>query len=337
MMRKYFWFLLLPALLLAGCKDKVKDDQLLPNVTGKAGEVVLVINGDEWDNSVGYEFRKKLTVAHPALPQIEPLFDLVHIPYSAFNNIFKTHRNLILAKVSSDYEEPKILLQRNVHSKPQFVANVIAPDDSSMARLLREKGDLLVHKLLEAERERHMKNYKKYEAKGLQQAMKKKFNASLILPAGYKLVVDTTNFQWFEYETPEVTSGVFLYSYPHDAPVFSTDLLAEKRNEFTKKYVPGGPAGSYVTIEKRLDPYLRKVAIDDETMLEMRGLWRVEKDFMGGPFISLSVYDTINRRVVTADGFVYAPQFDKRDYLRQVEAAVYSLTLNQEGNNESAD
>ncbi len=46
---------------------------------------------------------------------------------------------------------------------------------------------------------------------------------------------------------------------------------------------------------------------------------------MGGPFISLSTFDKERNRIVTVEGFVYAPKFDKRNYLRQVEAILYTL------------
>jgi hypothetical protein len=46
--------------------------------------------------------------------------------------------------------------------------------------------------------------------------------------------------------------------------------------------------------------------------------------FMGGPFITIMTYDEKNRRAVMLDGFVYAPNDNKRELLRQVEALLYS-------------
>jgi len=64
--------------------------------------------------------------------------------------------------------------------------------------------------------------------------------------------------------------------------------------------------------------------------MEIRGLWRVENAFMGGPFVSLSTVDETRNRVVTVEGFVYAPKADKRNLMRQVEAVVYSLQIMEE-------
>ena len=67
----------------------------------------------------------------------------------------------------------------------------------------------------------------------------------------------------------------------------------------------------------------------------MRGLWRVEGDMMGGPFVSLARLDEQNNRVIVAEGFVYAPETEKRNYIRRIEAALYTLRL--PGELESAD
>ena len=48
---------------------------------------------------------------------------------------------------------------------------------------------------------------------------------------------------------------------------------------------------------------------------------------MGGPFVSYTLLDTVYNRVVTVDGFLYAPSDPKRDLLRQVEAILKSLTV----------
>jgi len=65
----------------------------------------------------------------------------------------------------------------------------------------------------------------------------------------------------------------------------------------------------------------------DRYTVEVRGLWRVEGDFMGGPFVSLTTVDEARNRVVTVEGYVFAPRYNKRNYLREVEAVVYSLDI----------
>ena len=45
---------------------------------------------------------------------------------------------------------------------------------------------------------------------------------------------------------------------------------------------------------------------------------------MGGPFVSHSFYSPDGEDIIVAEAFVYAPRYDKRQYLRQVESLLYS-------------
>jgi len=80
-----------------------------------------------------------------------------------------------------------------------------------------------------------------------------------------------------------------------------------------------------MSTEKRILPAYREFLRNNQYYTELKGLWRLEGDFMGGPFISLSTVDTIRNRVVTVEGYVYAPKNDKRNFLRQTEAILYTL------------
>ena len=74
---------------LSGCKGSKNTKVLLPNVSGKAGEIVVVIERGEWEGNVGNTLRDILAGDCPYLAQREPLFTLANVPPSAFNNMFK--------------------------------------------------------------------------------------------------------------------------------------------------------------------------------------------------------------------------------------------------------
>ena len=84
--------------LLTSCKNGNKD--LLPNVSGKAGEVLVVIERADWESDLGVAIRESLAGDTPYLAQREPLFVLSNVPPGAFNSMFKVHRNLLLAGLS---------------------------------------------------------------------------------------------------------------------------------------------------------------------------------------------------------------------------------------------
>jgi hypothetical protein len=53
----------------------------------------------------------------------------------------------------------------------------------------------------------------------------------------------------------------------------------------------------------------------------------MENDFMGGPFLHYTLVDEKNNRVIELDAFVFAPKFDKREYLRELEAIVKTVRI----------
>ncbi|HAF29615.1 MAG TPA: hypothetical protein DCG75_11250 [Bacteroidales bacterium] len=326
-MRKLSLTIIAFAILLSSCKDKNKS-ALLPNVTGKSGEVVLVIEADQWDSNVGMAFKKQLSQEYPALPQQEPMFDLIHIPFSAFSNIFKTHRNVVFAKIDKNLHEAKILVQDDVWANPQIVVNVIAPDESSLEAIILEKGDLIVDRIFKKEMERYATNYKKYQQIGIADRIENKFGIRLTVPRGYTIDVDTTDFIWMENRgRGDLVQGILIYSYDKPEVELTTDYLFAKRTQFTKRFVPGPNEGSYMAVETESTPFRREIKINNIDVIELRNLWKVENDFMGGPFISFAMIDEKQNKVINIDGFIYAPQFDKRDYLRQVEAILNSVQM----------
>lgn len=325
-MKKLFIFLSIVSFAFASCDND--PTSLLPNVSGKAGEIVLVIEPDQWSSESGEEFRNKLSQAHPALPQKEPMFDLIHIPYNSFTNIFKTHRNIVIAKIDKDIHEPKMVIQKNIWAKPQLIINVIAPSDSSLAAVMREKGDILVDKIIKKEMERYAANYKKYEQIGMADIIERKFGVRLTMPKGYTLDVDTTNFMWIESRGRiDAVQGILIYSFDKSDKELTTDYILKKRNEFTKKFVPGPTKNSYMVAEDEMIAYRREIKVNGLKIIEIRNLWKIENDYMGGPFINYTIINESTNKVIGIDGFVYAPQFDKRDYLRQLEAILTSVEL----------
>ena len=56
----------------------------------------------------------------------------------------------------------------------------------------------------------------------------------------------------------------------------------------------------------------------------------MRNEAMGGPFVSHSRVDEKNNRVITVEGFVYAPEKMKRGLMRRLEGSLYTLLLPDE-------
>ncbi len=318
-----FFTLISLSMILSSCRD---DTKLRKKITGKAGEVVVVITKESWDGQVGENLRATLAQPQISLPQEEPIFDLISVPPAAFKDIFKTSRNIINVRISPTNDQAKVEFKKDIWAWPQAVINISASSNEEFETVFKENSDKIVAYLLKAERDRLQQNYAKYSEKDAMATVKKVMNVDITVPVGFKTADQGKDFIWLRYDTPEIMQGIALYSFPYTSDsTFTEKYLLAKRDSVLEKYIEGPLDGSYMTTEHRLSPTFNIFKYKNNYAAEMRGLWRVEGDFMGGPFINLTTLDAANNRIIVADGFVYAPRFDKRNYLRQVEAMIYSL------------
>ena len=76
--------------------------------------------------------------------------------------------------------------------------------------------------------------------------------------------------------------------------------------------------------------FVEPIVVHNQYALETRGLWYMENDGMGGPFVSHSRVDTTRNLVIVAEGFVFAPEKMKRGLIRRLEGSLYTLNLPDE-------
>ena len=76
-----------------------------------------------------------------------------------------------------------------------------------------------------------------------------------------------------------------------------------------------------MTTEKLDIPLQDTVELNGHFGIRTQSLWRLEHDFMGGPFINYLIYDKTNNRIIHLDAYVYAPDItSKRRLMREMEA-----------------
>lgn len=311
----------------ASCNQKKTREALLPNISGKAGEVIVVIDKGNWEGAVGNALRDSLADETPFLPQREPLFNLINVPSNGFTSMFQMHRNIILVNISSQVTEPGVIYRKDVWARPQTVIHINAADSESAVRLIQENSADIIMTLEQAERDRIIANSKKYEELKLAPVVTEMIGGSPHFPSGYKLRKVTEDFIWIGYEIQYVTQGILIYKYPavEGENMLDYESLLMATDKMLKDNVPGMFENTYMTVSTFVKPsveYMRYKGLD---FAEMRGFWEVANDYMGGPFVSHSFYSKDGKDMIILLGFVYAPKYDKRQYLRQVESVIYSF------------
>ena len=329
-MKKFIRFIavaLAAVIALSSCSEEKKRKVLLPNITGKAGEVIVVIDKGNWEGTVGTALRDSLAQETPFLPQREPLFSLVNVPQNAFTSMFQVHRNIIVTNINASVTEPGVVIRKDVWAAPQTVIYVNAADVETAARLIQENSTLMITTIEQAERDRIIGNIKRYEELKLAPVVDEMAGGSPHFPSGYKLKKRTSDFIWIEYAIDGVTQGILVYKYPVVAgeQMLDLDSIIENSNEILKNNVPGMFDNTYMTTSTAVRPGIEYKRYKGLEFAEVRGFWEVYNDYMGGPFVSHAFYSKDGQNVIVLQAFVYAPKYDKRQYLRQVESIIYSF------------
>jgi hypothetical protein len=328
-MKRVIIFILFISLLSFSCKQLKNNKTLLPHVTGAMNDVLLVMSTKNWESEPGEEIREVLLQSVPAIPQDEKKFDIVWMPHEAFTHAVQKQRNIIITKIGPDYKS-KISYYVSLWAQSQLVIQIMAPNQEEFIKLMIENGDALVNRLENAELERLMSSYNKSQESSIRKNLNAQYKIDLIVPKGYTINLQTDNFIWLDNRYRNTIEGILIYFYPYtDSNTFTTSYLVEKRNANLKKYIPGEKEGSYPVTETKFPIVSKEYELNGKRYTyEMRGLWKVVDGFaMGGPFMSITQFDEINQRIVTVDGFIFAPGEEKRKLIKHLEAILYSLNF----------
>ena len=297
-----------------------------PGMTAQGApyELVVVSNTPTWEGPAGETLLSVLRQEVPAINQAEPIWNVMRVTPDAFKNIIAKHRNVIKLLVDESVE-PAIGVQYDVLAHPQTVMLIQAPTQEALAEYIEQSKENILYVLEKSERDRTLEYAGKYYEGALRAAIQEKFGFDMKVPKGYMLRSQSEDFIWISYEHKLASQGFFIYSYPYKgARSLQPEALVAARNKFASR-IPGPSDGSYMITYDEFEPLTRAIRIGGRLWVEMRGLWDVRNDFMGGPFVSYSTVDTETNRVVTLDCYVYSPQLPKRNYLRQLEHLVYLI------------
>lgn len=315
--------LLLGTLALTSCHST---GTLLPNISGKAGEVVVVMDRDASEGDLGAAVRNVIGGDCPYLWQKEPLYSIVNVTPGGFADMFKVHRNVVIFNIAPQVEKSGVLYRNDIWARPQCAIQINAADAQEALSLFNENQERILSTLEQAERDRVIANSKQYEDVSIADKVRSLFQGSPHFPLGYRVKKATDDFIWISDDKQYTIQGVFIYKYPADENEnFTLENIIAHRNAVLKENVPGMREGSYMITSDAITPSIEFIRFRGRQLTQTRGYWDVQNDYMGGPFVSHSFYAPGGKDIIVVEAFVYAPKYDKRQYLRQVESIIYSF------------
>jgi hypothetical protein len=321
------------ALITNGCKDKGK---FLVSTTGSAYEVLVVCNANSWKSEAGDKLKAVLASDVPNVPQSEPNLNISWCRPSDFDNMLKPTRNILFVEVDSmKYTKGSIFLSKDRWASPQAIVRITAPDDTTLANLIDKKGEQILQYFIDAERNRFVDALAIKKNTEFMSIIEKEFGIYMLVPFDINKIKQAKDTLWISTGSREARQDFLIYSYPYtDLEQLSEKALLQQHDSIVKAFIPGPVDGSYMGTEYKYDkPSYKVISLNKKYCAEIRGLWKIiGKISMGGPFISHTQIDEVNKRIVTVEGFVYAPTVKKRNPIRQVEAIMSTVKFLEKKN-----
>jgi len=327
-------FLLITALIFSSCSQE--GPRRLPRHSGEPGEVLIVMDENLWMGRPGDSLASFFEMYYPLLPQAEPSFSLLQFTPAQMSNLLRHHRNILRVKIGKGAEKNSLTMVEEKWSSQQLVFNLRAPDLNSFYSLISSEIPKVVEIINEKEVERIQERYKRNGNDDLERKLKKVYGVELSLPQDFKVAKSENGFTWLKRErikyqgntAHDITQGLFLYTYPYrsDSALTHAEILSV-RDSILKENVPGPKNGTFMTTEYLFEPVSKTLNLNGKYSVLTRGLWKTENYFMGGPFMSLTTTNASDQEIICISGYVFAPKFDKREYIREIEAILKSVNV----------
>ena len=300
-----------------------------PESSARINSITVVVDNDNWNNTIGDKIRNLYADEYEGLPQIEERFTLKQMPYEAFSGFSRSSRNIIFINKKSN---PEFFFVVDKYARPQIYLEIKGNSIKSILEQIDKSKKEAINKFTNGEIEENKRRILKSPLKDTKPM--DDFLINMKMPSAYSLYKQDKNFIWYQKQIQKGHSNIIVTQLPNQKNIFDYNIqsLIKLRDSIGKSFLPGRNPESFMISEKEYLPYQKEVNYYGIKMLETRGTWEVKGDFMGGPFLNYLIEDKLNDRVLFIEGFVFAPSKRKRDNIIELEAIIKSLKLKKEFN-----
>ena len=361
--------LALIALVLCSACGETPTQAPLPNAVGAPGEVLVVTDSVTWQGPVGEALRATLgrSVA-PPLNVADFQLRRRDLTQSSFD-FLRAHKRLVFAAplgpgdtsavarfLSARLDESSanlvrsgegtfVVPRRDVWARGQGVVLAAAATDSLLAQAIRQRADTLQALFTELTLAQSREDmFKRGRQTLLEDSLLAEHGFAVNVQHDYFLSQDTLATaaglpgHFVRLRRVLATTWRDVFVYYEDAPAGELDsaYVETVTDQLLQTFIRGQYDSSYVRLDRRRPIRSAPAQLGDRSALETRGLWQMTEDFMGGPFVRYSFYDSAQDRLYVIFGMVYAPQHkfrgNKREFLRQLEVIARTFRTSADSN-----
>ena len=332
-MKKALFLLTILTALFTDCKKNLSE-ALKPDASGTPYDLYIVMPDGLKETALNDTLHAIFEYPMECTPNGDEYFHVRHLsPENFSSSVIRIVANVIVIDIDpSNAADPIITLDRDRYATGQIIVKMHAKSIESLADYLPQMQDQLRQLFVKSEISRRVKVLTAEHQPAQQDRMMKLQNASLYLPLAMNVTcnpaVDSTFF-WVSDNFAAKQSYIAVYSVPYtDQNIFTLEGAVAVRDSVMGANITGSDSTQYMETNKNVIlPEYKAITIGGRYVGELRGMWRMKNGMMAGPFICHMRLDELNKRVVFAEGFCYAPNESKRMLIRNLEACLYTLKL----------
>ncbi len=327
-MKKLLTLLLLG--LLCACEgDKDRDER--PESKGLPSELLVVLPALLQNGDIADSIQTIVDCDAPGLGSSERIFRTMTIGKRGYEKTYKLMHSQLHVELDPKQKTPALGVAYDVYARPQLQVVARAASENDMRRLLSQNRERLQRIIMDFQLDRQAEQLKRKYSKRVADDLRKHTGYSVCMPVDMGATKKGKNFLWGSSNRGgDKDINFVFYTYPWEGEdIADTALFVAKRDSVLRKNIPGSRPDQWMQTTRGehgvpvIWPSLRR--IQGGVKLEVRGLWEMHNGFMGGPFVSLVSVDTVARKVVVGEGFVFSPNTSKRDLLRSLESGLRTL------------
>jgi len=311
--------------------DSGNQTKILPGSNGHQNEIMVVVNYKAWEGKIGRELKKILHANVLGLPLPEPKFTTMTMEPGNFKGTYKYFRNIL--KINKA-DSTSFMIKHNLIAKPQVMIFISGSNQDDIVKVIQEHAEEIAKTFKDSD----IKAWQKIAARNHHTSDTLKLfkkNLFLSIPRGFNLVDNQEDFIWFRKSFEHMggnkingSMNVVAYTLPLEVPFSQIkDSIINIRDAFGYKYIPGPLEGDFLITEEAYTPHIFEDELAEKNAFKTQGKWEIPNAFMAGPFVSYTVEDKVNNRIIVVEGITYAPSLPKRDFMFELEAIIRTLHI----------
>lgn len=325
--------------VLACCKDG--KSSRLPESIGQPYEVVLEGDTNRIVTAI-------LQESVPDMPQPESMFNIIQVRKGKLTSLYQTVRNRVVVDVDKRNRDFEVKISKDVNAAPQVIIRIKAQTVEQLKSRLDGKR---LRQILDESELKHLASVIRQNVEK-QKEVKRLFGIDMRIPLDMDASKKAKDFVWYSNNTNSGMKNLLIFKInsseknPSARENHSSrenlsaggNLSSKEISSGTEEYPSNGISLSLAD-KVQIDSVLQKNMLGETDEMYMviprlgeRGLWEMEGDAMGGPYVMKIIRRQKNGKIsgrkneiIVVIGFVYAPEMKKRNLIKQLEAVLTTI------------